>query len=216
MIKSVKQIKCFDSFMHGSMIKDGAGEELSQPILIGIYVIETEDRLIAIDASCDDMPGWKMDNFKLVPDALKDAGINIDDITDVILTHAHLDHIQGIHHFKNAKIYIEKAEYEREGRGFIPEGADVTVFENEYQFSDDIKIVVVAGHSDGSCVIEFNYNGQKCVIAGDECYSNYNIKNKVRTAMSHNPQKSQEFIDKYTNGEWKLLLQHEFSEFYVK
>lgn len=216
MIKSVKQIKCFDSFISGTMIADGGGDELSQPILIGFYVIETEDKLIAIDSSCDTMGGWKMDNFKTAPKALEDAGINIDDITDVILTHAHHDHIDGIRHFKNARVYIQKDEYEREGHRYIPEDCDLHIFETDFMFDDDIKVVVFGGHSDGSCVVEFTFNGQKCVIAGDECYSNYNIQNKIPTAMSRRPEKSREFIEKYTNGEWKILLQHEFSEYYVK
>ncbi len=49
----------------------------------------------------------------LSPDeAVKQAGVSPGEITDVIISHAHWDHMGGLDLFPNATIWIQKAEYE--------------------------------------------------------------------------------------------------------
>ena len=42
---------------------------------------------------------------------LKDNNITPESITDIIITHAHFDHIENIHRFPNARIIISLEEY---------------------------------------------------------------------------------------------------------
>lgn len=58
------------------------------------------------------MPGFEMQNFKSPVLALEEKGVQAKDITDVILTHAHHDHIEAVRYFENALIHIEREAYE--------------------------------------------------------------------------------------------------------
>ena len=84
---------------------DGDGEKRI-PITFLLYVITMGERRILVDAGCDTMPGFVMEGFITPAQALQNAGIDPKRITDVIVTHSHHDHAQGIHHFENAVIYL--------------------------------------------------------------------------------------------------------------
>lgn len=55
---------------------------------------------------------WKVKDFIKPADALAGLGIKPDDITDVVLTHMHWDHVDGSDLFPKAHIWIQKDELE--------------------------------------------------------------------------------------------------------
>jgi glyoxylase-like metal-dependent hydrolase (beta-lactamase superfamily II) len=55
---------------------------------------------------------WKVADFVKPSDAVHRAGVTPEDITDVILTHMHWDHADGMDLFPNAKIWMQKDELE--------------------------------------------------------------------------------------------------------
>jgi glyoxylase-like metal-dependent hydrolase (beta-lactamase superfamily II) len=55
---------------------------------------------------------WKVADFVKPSDAVRRAGVAPEDITDVILTHMHWDHADGMDLFPNAKIWLQKDELE--------------------------------------------------------------------------------------------------------
>lgn len=206
MVVEFKQIIYANSFLPENMIYEGGKAEDKSPIVFSIYLLKTENRTILVDAGCDTMPGFVMNNY-ITPDvALERNGVLPTEITDVIITHSHHDHIDGVHHFKNAVIHIQEDEYS-DGKDCIPPDFSVETFKEEC-YIDGIRVVKIGGHARGSCVVEFEYKSEKYVIAGDECYSEYNIKNKIPTATSYSKENSKKFIDFYTNGDFKILLLH--------
>jgi len=54
---------------------------------------------------------WKVQGFRSPAAAVEAAGVNAGDITDVIVTHAHWDHVGGIDLFPRATIWIQRDEY---------------------------------------------------------------------------------------------------------
>ena len=54
-----------------------------------------------------------MSLFKKPVDVLKEYGLSPNDITDVIITHSHHDHIEAIRYYENATIHIQKDEYDK-------------------------------------------------------------------------------------------------------
>ncbi len=53
---------------------------------------------------------WHVTDFVKPSDAVKRAGVQPEDITDVIITHMHWDHADGMDLFPKAKIWVQKDE----------------------------------------------------------------------------------------------------------
>jgi len=53
---------------------------------------------------------WHVNDFTKPSDALKPLGLKPEDITDIVITHMHWDHADGMDLFPNARIWIQKDE----------------------------------------------------------------------------------------------------------
>ena len=53
---------------------------------------------------------WKVKDFIKPSDALKPLGLRPEDITDIIITHMHWDHADGVDLFPKARVWIQKDE----------------------------------------------------------------------------------------------------------
>lgn len=209
MIKEIKLIKYADTFLSEDQIFKGGEKAKIRPIIFGIYFIRTDKRLILVDAGCETMPGFEMKNFVSPAAALTEkTDILPEEITDVIITHSHHDHIHAVFRFPNAVIHIQKYEYES-GKCHIPENFKVNVFEDTFSLEDDLKIVKIGGHSKGSCIVEALFEDENYVLCGDECYSRENLIKKIPTGCSYNPQNSKKFIEKYSDSKYVCLLCHD-------
>ena len=207
---SVYSVKYAESVLPESMIFDGGSKEKYLPISFTIYLIATKYKNILVDAGCNTMPGFKMKNHYSPAFALRTVGVAVDEITDVVITHSHHDHIEAVKHFKNAVIHISKAEYQG-GKNYIPENFNVSTFEDEFSLSPQIKIIEIGGHSIGSSIVEIKTNNCIHILAGDECYTNANIHNKICTGISYNKEKSIEFIKKYSDKKYSVHTCHDIS-----
>ena len=211
MVKEIKQVKYADSFLSESAIFEGGVRGKAIPIIFAFFLVKTENRVVLVDAGCDTMPGFVMNNYVMSDTALLELGVRPEDVTYIIITHADHDHIDGVHHFKNATVYIQKDEFLR-GKDYLKQSLNVETFENSVAVAECIKVKKIGGHQKGSCVAEFDFEDKKIVIVGDECYSHYNIDNKIPTASSYCKENSRYFIDKYCNGGYLCLVSHETEE----
>jgi glyoxylase-like metal-dependent hydrolase (beta-lactamase superfamily II) len=196
------------SVLAESMIFQGGAEDIFRPIVFMIYLIKVQDRLILADAGCETMPGFDMHDFIGPVKALEKMNIKPEDITDVIITHSHHDHVECVSRFKNAVIYIQRDEYES-GRRYFSEGMSVRLFDDEIQICPDVKAIKIGGHSKGSCIVEIAENREKYIIAGDECYMRECLDKRIPTGSSYCPKKSREFIEKYSGSEYTVMLCHD-------
>ena len=201
-------IKYAESTLPESAVFINGDKDKTYPIAFIVYLIKTSGRTILVDAGCETLPGFDMKNFIKVPEALRMAGVGADDITDVIITHAHRDHIECVHYFDRAVIHIQRAEYEA-GKHYIPDGFTVNIFDDDYTVCDGVKIIKIGGHTDGSCVVEITQGDKINVIVGDECYSRRCLTEKIRTGEPKNPDKSMAFIERYSTDDYIPLLCHE-------
>ena len=196
------------SVLPESMIFQNGAENKLRPIVFMVYLIKTENRLILADAGCETMPGFVMTDFIGIVKALENIGVKAEEITDLIITHAHHDHIECAKYFKNAALYIQKDEYEA-GKGYLTENLNIRTFEKEMQICDGIKAVKIGGHSKGSSIVEITNSDNKYIIAGDECYMRDCLTKQIPTGASYNPEKSRDFVKKYGNGEYTVFLCHD-------
>lgn len=208
MIKDIVRIQYAETALSENWVFKDGSEDKKIPIIFSSFLICTDNRKILVDAGCETMSGFDMKNFKTPITALKEAGIEISDITDVIITHAHHDHIECAKYFKNATLYIQQDEYVK-GKEYLMENQTIFTFLDEKWIDEDIKIVKIGGHTCGSSIVECKIKDKIYVICGDECYTSYNLKNKIPTGKSYSPQNSRFFIEKYSKSPYVCLLSHE-------
>src|SRR5437868_9448703 len=55
---------------------------------------------------------WKVKDFVNPSEALRPLGLKPEDLTDIVITHMHWDHADGIDLFPNARVWIQKDELE--------------------------------------------------------------------------------------------------------
>ena len=54
---------------------------------------------------------WKPQNFRTPAAAVEAAGVKPDAVTDIVISHAHWDHVDGADLFPNATVWIQREEY---------------------------------------------------------------------------------------------------------
>lgn len=196
------------SVLPESMIFINGSEDKVREIVFKVYLVKTSEKLILVDAGCETMPGFVMREFIGTVQALKNINIVPEEITDVIITHSHHDHIECVRYFKNAIIHIQKDEYDT-GKSYIPDDFKVNIFKNEFSVCENVRIIKIAGHSKGSCVVKITSDGKNYIISGDECYLRECLIEKIPTGSSFNQKASREFIEKFSDRKYTVLLCHD-------
>ena len=153
------------------------------------------------------MPGFGMTDFIGPVKALDKLNIQPEDITDVIVTHAHHDHIEYISRFKKSKMYIQRDEYES-GKQYFTDGMDICLFDDEKEICRNLKAIKIGSHSKGSCIVEIIKNDKQYIISGDECYMKDCLVKKIPTDCSYAPKKCRKFIEKYSDEDYIVLSCH--------
>lgn len=201
-----------ESVLPESMIFQNGAANQVRPIVFYVYLIQTEGRAILVDAGCETMPDFDMKNFIGPVKALSNMGIRPEEITDLILTHAHHDHIECTKYFTKAAVYIQKDEYE-EGKSYIQESAFVHTFDESYTVWENgeafVRIQKIGGHTKGSCIVEIRDAGKTFVIAGDECYARECLEKQIPTGCSYCLEKSRWFVEEYSKPDYTVLLCHD-------
>lgn len=208
MKREIIRVKYADSDWNENHLFLGGDPEKRRPIRFYVYVIRTEDRVILVDAGCETMPGFEMKGFVPSVEALRREGIDPHSVTDVILTHAHHDHIECVRYFPQATVHIEQAELERAMR-YIPADFSVHAFTDAYTLCEGVEIQKIGGHSPGSCIVRVAGEGTTYILAGDECYQRENLTKCIPTGCSVCPEKSLEFVRTYRDGRYTVLLMHD-------
>ena len=95
------------------MVVGGATDEYIVPVFI-IWLIRGGGRNILFDSGFHRAHWFKVFSVGdyLRPDqAVRLAGVKPDEVTDIIISHAHWDHLGGIDLFPKATVWIQKEEY---------------------------------------------------------------------------------------------------------
>ena len=206
MIKDIIRIKYAETTIPESMIFAGGDKETAVPIVFSVFLIDAGRRKILVDAGCE--TGFVMENFITPMAALAQCGYAVEDITDVVITHADHDHIECVKYFPHAAVHIQHQEMER-GAEYLRDNRDVRPFDDAYLMMDGIILRKIGGHTVGSSVVECYKSGTIYVLCGAACYTSYNLVNRVPTATSCSLENSRAFIERYTDGAFTCLLCHE-------
>ncbi len=183
-------IKC--RIFNDGYLKDSAGR-----FGLNCICIETGGRKILVDTGCGA-------NFKGPPGQAEEAGgtaghllenmIREDfkpaDITDIIFSHAHVDHVCGAFDkngqavFSNARYIIHRKEWDyfKSSPGkiaaqqwlFAPANQYLTAFKDRFFMVEDnftlvpgVKLLPAAGHTPGNIMVEISSKREKLLCIGD-------------------------------------------------
>ena len=207
-IQKLTAIKYGETYINEGMAFRGGDRTKKLPISLIIYLIETDTKKILIDAGCDTMPGFELSHFCSPTEVLSRIGILPEDITDLILTHAHHDHIDGLRHFPQARVHIQSDEYHK-GAHYIPITARVHIFEEGSIVAKSIRILRIGGHTKGSCIAQVRVGDTQYIFGGDECYLPICLEQNIPTGASHNPIASKAFIARFCKPGYRVLLTHD-------
>ncbi|HQI46852.1 MAG TPA: MBL fold metallo-hydrolase [Bacteroidales bacterium] len=182
-----------------------ADENNMIPISNRLLLIEQKNEKILIDTGIGNKQDEKyFSHFYIsglhVEEALKLNGFSANEITAVILTHLHFDHVGGclkynkdhtkiIPVFPNATYYCshdqwvsannpnprEKASYHKENFYSLFENGQIEFIHNEEELFENIFLKIYNGHTLGQLIPEINYNGKKIVFMADFIPSLYHL-----------------------------------------
>jgi glyoxylase-like metal-dependent hydrolase (beta-lactamase superfamily II) len=160
-------------------------------ISINVFMFKLGGRLFLVDTGSGDLfpAGF---GGKLLQ-SLVAAGVHPEEVTDILLTHAHDDHMGGLVHngalaFPNATVHVGKADVEffqdrsnaakaHYGMNYFDDyfaslkhyvdAGKVQTFEGTTVIVPGITATVHAGHTPGSAFYTVESNGQRIVFVGD-------------------------------------------------
>ncbi|MDP9042654.1 MAG: N-acyl homoserine lactonase family protein [Bacteroidota bacterium] len=135
--------------------------------------------------------------FYVRPDSvLLEMNLKADEITDIILSHPHWDHIDGVSLFPKAHIWIQKEDYnyfvgeawQKEGRhgGFYKRDVDSLVSLNlvgkltpvegdDKEIFPGIRVYTGSRHTYNSQYVMVQTDGDKVILASDNIWIYYNL-----------------------------------------
>jgi len=93
----------------------GADAERRLDIPVMVWLLKSSDgKRILVDSGFHQkkfVDQWKVLNFRSPADAVAAAGVKPDEITDIIISHAHWDHVGDADLFPKATVWIQRDEY---------------------------------------------------------------------------------------------------------
>jgi glyoxylase-like metal-dependent hydrolase (beta-lactamase superfamily II) len=147
---------------------------------------------------------WKVNDFIRPDEAVAKAGVKPDEITDVILTHAHWDHADGTDLFPKAQVWIQKDEYayytgaawQPGGKhgGIDPEDVDVLLKTNiagrlhlvdgDQEIAPGVRVYIGGKHTWQSQYVGIATRSGTVVLASDNMYLYENLDKHVPIAQT--------------------------------
>jgi glyoxylase-like metal-dependent hydrolase (beta-lactamase superfamily II) len=185
----------------------GADSTRTLDIAMMFWLMEGPDgRRVLVDAGFyrqKFLDAWKPADFVRPSAALERFGVPPDSITDVIVTHVHWDHLDGADLFRNARIWIQREEYEHHvGADGVPADAAIDSLDaamlaglmqaGRVQLIDgDAKEIMpgVTAYTGGRHTFASQYVGVRlakgtAVIASDNAYLYENLERRLPIAQT--------------------------------
>jgi glyoxylase-like metal-dependent hydrolase (beta-lactamase superfamily II) len=176
-------------------------------IAMMVWVLRGAGRIVLVDAGFyrdKFMPQWKPSEFTRPSDAVK-AGLGIDpgQVTDVIVSHIHWDHVDGADLFPRARVWIQREEYdyyvgpggEVRNRGVDPDDAPMLasiaaagrlqlVDGDDREIIPGIRVYTGGKHTYASQYVGVRTRAGVVILASDNAYLFENLEKQIPIAQT--------------------------------
>jgi glyoxylase-like metal-dependent hydrolase (beta-lactamase superfamily II) len=160
-------------------------------LTIGCFAVRTPRRTVLVDTGIGPggAPGFGIAPGRL-PDALREAGLSVEDFDTVAITHLHVDHVgwnareqdgrwQPV--FPRARYYIARREYDyfsqpqqleqspflRGQAVALVEAGLVELYEGEVTLAEELTLIATPGHTPGHASVAITSGDERGFILGD-------------------------------------------------
>ncbi len=208
-------------------------------------LVDTGSRVILVDTGMGNKQSEKYFSYfhrfgqEDMESSFRKYGYTFGQVTDVILTHLHFDHVGGAVKrgeqagtfqpvFPNANYFVSKAQWDwamdanpREKASYFPENY-MPLFESghlefiheEGQFCEGVQLEIKNGHTRGLIVPVIDYKGRKVVFAGDFIAQVHNLPLPYVPGFDVEPLVSmiekEEFLERAVENDYVLCFQHDY------
>jgi glyoxylase-like metal-dependent hydrolase (beta-lactamase superfamily II) len=161
-------------------------EDVEAELHYFFWVLRDGDRVILVDTGCDPAEGERRGDEIVDPIGLLGGlGIEPEDVSTILVSHLHYDHIGNLHHFPNAEVVVPRSELEfwREGlsdRLHFAAYTDPRALAHLYSIEDRVRTIEgedeplpgvrsleVGGHSPGQTMFLVETEGAPALLTSD-------------------------------------------------
>jgi glyoxylase-like metal-dependent hydrolase (beta-lactamase superfamily II) len=209
-------------------------------------LVEDGDRIILIDNGIGDKQSQKFFGYYYLngedslEKSLNKAGVGLDDITDVVLTHLHFDHCGGSLKWNSGKTFLEptfkNATYwsqqqhwdhamtpnQREQPSFLKENFEplslsgqLKMVGDDLLISPNMKVRVVSGHTEKMMCPIINYKEKTLVYVADLIPSSAHVPVHYVMAYDIRPLDTMTeknlFLEEAVNNDYTLFFEHDLN-----
>jgi glyoxylase-like metal-dependent hydrolase (beta-lactamase superfamily II) len=186
---------------------------------LNVVVVRSGGRTILIDAGIGMDPGLNLPQAGRLVRRLEAAGIDLASVTDVVLTHMHMDHIGGLlidgvkdRLRPDLRIHVAAAELKfwespdfsravmpagfpdalrRAAKRFVNDyGSQLRPFEEEHEVTPGVVVRRTAGHTPGHSVARLASGGDRLTFAGDAVFQVGFDQPEWHNGFEHDPEEA--------------------------
>jgi glyoxylase-like metal-dependent hydrolase (beta-lactamase superfamily II) len=163
--------------------------DATMPMDYFFWVVRDERRTVVVDCGFGAEPGRRRGREQLIgpADALRGLGIDPETVDQLVISHAHYDHIGNLHQFPAAEVIIARREFEfwtgpYAGRvqfahateadelGLLAKVAAegrLRLVEGSHDLAPGLELLVVGGHTPGQLIAQVAVDGGAAILATD-------------------------------------------------
>ncbi|MGA9439797.1 MAG: MBL fold metallo-hydrolase [Pseudolabrys sp.] len=186
---------------------------------LNVVVVRSGGRTILIDAGIGVDPGLNLPQAGRLIRRLEAAGIDLASVTDVVLTHMHMDHIGGLlidgvkdRLRPDLRIHVATAELKfwespdfsrvvmpagfpdalrRAAKRFVNDyGGQLRSFEDEHEVTPGVVVRRTGGHTPGHSVVRLASGGDRMTFAGDAVFQVGFDQPEWHNGFEHDPEEA--------------------------
>ena len=174
-----------------AFLDDALPGEPDGPITVAYYfwVIRTAERTVVVDTGFNEDVARRRGRKVLipVPEALERLGIHPDDELDLLLTHAHYDHVGNVGWFRRATVHMARVEFDFWSSPASKAGTDrslvedqeletlealhragrLRLLEEETHIAPGIRVLFAPGHTPGELMVHVDTSKRRILLTSD-------------------------------------------------